>query len=205
MPNKNAKVIIPLVVGVWLLGIISVAAGVPPAVRVAVTVVFVVTMFVGIPTVVFYLMAEQGWSTLAKRFRSTTAFTGAWQRLPTVLMAMVRVDHPEFQRNKLRLHGALRVGTTAESLHLSMLFSKIPILGARFFPDVQIPWSAVSSAKPYEAPGGFRHNEPGNLLQVNFDPNYTGTFVELEVGEPPVFIQLPEHVLGDLMAHMPQA
>lgn len=84
-----------------------------------------------------------------------------------------------------------------------MLFSRIPILG-RFFPDVEIPWSAVTSATTFEAPGWFKPlRDPGTILQVTYDPNYTGTFVELVVGEPPVFIQLSADLLGDAMSRLP--
>lgn len=37
---------------------------------------------------------------------------------------------------------------------------------------------------------------------MSYDPNYTGTFVELVVGEPPVFIQLPEKLLGEGTAQL---
>jgi len=34
-------------------------------------------------------------------------------------------------------------------------------------------------------------------MQVAYDPNYTGKFIEMEVGEPPVFIQLPAAIVGE--------
>ena len=155
-------------------------AGIPAVVEAA----FFIALAVAIPVMVFYLMAEEGWSTLARRYRARAAFAGPWRPCPTGQMALVSVDDPEFQRRKLRLvGGTLRLGTSPEALHLSMLFSKIPLLGL-FFPDVRIPWSAVTSARTYEAPGWFRPaSEPGTLLQVGYDPNYTGTFVELAVGD----------------------
>lgn len=202
MSNKNARVIIPFALVTWLLSIAVFRAGTPPEVEAT----FVVVFLVAVPVLVFYLMAEMGWSALAKRFRATESFTGAWQPCPTAQMANVSVDDPEFERNKFRLvGGTLRLGTDSEGLSLSMLFSKIPILGG-FFPDVQIPWSAVSSARTYEAPGWFKPlSEPGAILQAGYDPNYTGTFVELVVGQPPVFIQLPADVLGDAISRLPVA
>ncbi|MEX2081400.1 MAG: hypothetical protein WEC33_07260 [Dehalococcoidia bacterium] len=203
MRNKNARVIIPLAIGLWLLGIVAVVADVPPAVKVATTAVLAVVMAVGIPAVVFYLMAEQGWTSLAKRYRSSRPFTGSWRRCATGQMAMVSVHHPDFQRTKLRLVGTLRVGTGPEGLHLSMLFSKVPILGPRFFPEVVVPWEAITKATRFEAPGWFRGRQAGALLQANYDPNYTGTFVEIETGDSTVFIQLPDDIFADDLGRLP--
>ncbi|HYM52473.1 MAG TPA: hypothetical protein VEW45_03190 [Candidatus Dormibacteraeota bacterium] len=198
--NKNAKVIIPFVLVAWLGSLVVFRAGTPAVVGAA----FVVAVAVAIPVMVFYLMAEMGWSTLAKRFRVRGSFGGAWRAAATGQMATVSVFDPVFQRKKLRLvGGTLRLGTSREALHLSMLFSKIPILG-RFFPDVQIPWSAVTTATTFEAPGWFTPlRDSGTILQVAYDPNYTGTFVELVVGEPPVFLQLPADLLGEGMTRLP--
>jgi hypothetical protein len=38
---------------------------------------------------------------------------------------------------------------------------------------------------------------------VAYDPNYTGTFIELEAGEPTVYIQLPETILGEGLHRLP--
>ncbi len=196
--NKIPRVVIPLAIGVWLLGIAVFKTGAPAVFET----IFVLAFVVAIPTIVFYLMAEQGWSTLAKRYRSTVPFTGTWQACPTGQLATVRVGHPEFNQRRLRLVSTLRVGTTPEALYLSMLFSKIPFLG-RFFPDVRIPWAAINSARTYEAPGWFTpQRQPGTVFQAAYDPNYTGTFVELEVGRPPVFIQLPLPILGDAASRL---
>ena len=194
MANRNAIVIIPLAIAAWLGGIFVFQPGTPVALQVA----FVVAFVIAIPVVVFYLMSSMGWSALARRFRATERFRGDWKAVPTGQMSTVSVDHPDFVKNRLRLvGGTLRVGSTPTALHLSMLLSRVPILG-RFFPDVQIPWSSVTSARPFEAPGWFRPlREPGTVLQVGYDPNYTGTFVEIVVGEPPVFIQLPQAVVGE--------
>lgn len=196
--NRNAKVIIPFVIGIWLLAAVVFRSGASAIVQE----VFVAAFVVAVPTIVFYLMAEQGWSTLAKRYRSASPFTGPWQVCATGQMATVSVDHPDFNQHRLRLVSTLRVGAAPEALYLSMLLSKIPFLG-RFFPDVRLPWSAVASARTYEAPGWFApQRQPGAIVQAAYDPNYTGTFVELEVGTPPVFIQLPLTVLGDAASRL---
>jgi hypothetical protein len=198
--NKNAQVIIPFVLVAWLGALFLFQAGVPAVVQAA----FIVAIALAIPVIVFYLMAEMGWSTLAKRFRARGSFDGPWRPAATGQMAHVSVFDPAFQRNKMRfVGGTLRIGTASDALHLSMLFSKVPILG-RFFPDVDIPWSAVTTATTFEAPGWFTpQRDPGTIVQVAYDPNYTGTFVELVVGEPPVFIQLPADLLGEGMTRLP--
>lgn len=198
MTSKNAKVIIPFVVGTWLASIVLLQVGAPPVIVAA----FFVAVAAAIPVMVFYLMAEMGWSTLARRHRAREPFAGAWSPCPTGQMALVSVGDPDYERNKLRLVSTLRIGTTADALHLSMLFSKIPILG-RFFPDVKIPWAAVTSARTYEATGWFTPESGAGSVQAAYDPNYTGTFVELVVGDPPVFLQLPAVLLGEGMARLP--
>ena len=201
MPNKNARVIIPLALAVWLGAIVLDQTDAPKEIFVA----FWVGFAVATPLVVFYLMAETGWSTLARRFRQSAPFNGAWRKCATGYMALVSVDDPGYQNSKMGFISTLRVGTTAEALYLSMLFSKIPILG-RFFPNVQIPWPTVRKARSYEAQGFFSANpNSGALVQVNYDLNYTGPYIELEIGEPPVFLQLPAGVLGDAVARLPLA
>jgi hypothetical protein len=196
-PNKNARVIIPLALAAPLVVFILDKTEAPKEIFVA----FAVGFAVAIPLVVFYLMAETGWSTLAKRFQQGAPFNGAWQPCPTGYMALVSTDHPDYQSNKTGFISTLRVGTTADALYLSMLFSKIPILGTMFFPNVRIPWSTVRTARAFDAPGFFTKGDVVPV-QVNYDPNYTGTFIELEIGEPPVFLQLPAAILGDAIERL---
>jgi hypothetical protein len=193
-PNRNAKVIIPLAIAAWIGGILVFRDGVPAVFEVAFVVAFAVT----IPVAVFYLIGEAGWRLLAKRYRESVPFRGDWQMCPTGQMALVSVHHPDFHRVKMRfVGGSLRVATTAEALHLTTMFSGLPVL-RWFFPSLRIPWEAVSKASAFEAPGWFTPlREPGTLLQVAYDPNYTGKFIEMEVGQPPVFIQLPAAILGE--------
>ena len=198
--NKNAKVIVPLAIAAWLGGILVFKGGVP----VVAEVVFVVAFAVAVPTAVFYLIGEAGWRGLAKRHRASLPFDGEWTPCPTGQMALVNVDHPDFNKVKMRFGGgSLKVAATAEGLHLTTMLSKVPVLGL-FFPRLQIPWAAVRQAHAFEAPGWFTPaSKPGTLLQAAYDPNYTGTFIEMEVGEPPVFIQLPEAILGKGLVSLP--
>lgn len=200
MSNKNAKVIIPTAVAAWLVGIVVSRPGTPGVIQAA----FVVAFVVAIPLIVFYLMAESGWRALARGHRAVVPFNGPWRLCATGQMAPVSVDHPDFRRIKMRfIGGTLRIGTTDDGLYLSTLFSKLPVLQL-FFPTVRIPWSAIRSARAFEAPGWFTPlREPGTLLQVAYDPNYTGKFIEIEVGEPPVFLQLSAEILGESISRLP--
>ncbi|HLF04985.1 MAG TPA: hypothetical protein VI855_07185 [Dehalococcoidia bacterium] len=192
--NRNAKVIVPLAIAAWLGGMLVFRDGVPAVFEVAFGVAFAVT----IPVVVFYLIGETGWRALAKRYRASVPFSGDWQLCATGQMALVSVDNPEFHKVKMRfVGGSLRVATTPDALHLTTMVSGFPVLGW-FFPRLRIPWEAVSKARAFEAPGWFAPlRDPGILLQAAYDPNYTGKFIEMEVGEAPVFIQLPAYILGE--------
>jgi len=193
-PNRNAKLIIPLAIGAWLGGILVSGENVPAVFEV----IFVVAFAVAVPVVVFYLIGEAGWRALAMRYRVSVPPSVDWQICATGQMALVSVDDPRFRKVKMRfIGGSLRVATTADALYLSTIVSGFPILGW-FFPRLRIPWAAVTSAHAFEAPGWFTPLvEPGTLLHVAYDPNYTGQFIEMEVGDPTVFVQLPVAIFGD--------
>ena len=200
--NRNAKVIIPFVIVVWLGGIVVSREGTPDALRV----LFGIAFAISVPVIVFSLMARTGWDTLAERYRAAEPYRGAWRPYPTAVMSRVSIQDPDFRSQQMRfIGGTLRVAASPEALHLTMLFAKIPLLRG-LFPEVAIPWSAVTSARTYEAPGWYSpQRDPGTIAQVAYDPNYTGSFAEIAVGEPPIFLQLPTDLLGaDAMARLPK-
>lgn len=201
-PNRNAKVIIPLALAAWLGGILVFREDVPAVFEI----VYVAAFAIAVPVVVFYLIGETGWRALAKRYRASAPFAGTWTLCATGQVALVSVDHPEFHKVKMRfVGGSLRVAITADALHLTTMLSGLPVL-RWFFPSLQIPWAAVSKAHAFEAPGWFTPpSEPGALLQIAYDPNYTGKFIEMEIGDPTVFVQLPAAILGDAIARLPLA
>ncbi len=198
-PNKNAKIIVPLAVAAWLGGILVFKGGVPAIFEV----VFVVAFAIAIPVAVFYLIGETGWRALAKRYRAAVPFAGKWTMCATGQMALVSVNHPQFHKVKMRfVGGSLRVAVTPEALHLTTMFSGLPVL-SWFFPSVEIPWPAVLKAHAFEAPGWFTPpSSPGALLQIAYDPNYTGKFIEMEIGEPTVFVQLPAWIFGEELGRL---
>ncbi|MEK7862503.1 MAG: hypothetical protein AAB295_04480, partial [Chloroflexota bacterium] len=166
---------------------------------------FGIAFVVGVLVIVFSLMARTGWDTLAERYRATEPHRGAWRPYPTAVMSRVSIQDPDFRSQQMRfIGGTLRVAASPDALHLRMLFAVIPIVG-RLFPEVRIPWSAVTSARRYEAPGWYApQRDPGTLAQAAYDPNFTGPFVELTVGDPPIFLQMPTDLLGaDAMSRLP--
>jgi hypothetical protein len=199
-PNRIAKVIIPLAIAAWLGGILVFKEGVPAVFGL----VFVAAFAIAVPVAVFYLIGDAGWRALAKRYRASAPYTGTWTPCPTGQMAPVGVDHPEFQKVRMRfVGGSLRVATTADALHLATMVSGLPVL-RWFFPCLLIPWQAISQAHAFEAQGWFAPLvEPGTLLQVAYDPNYTGKFIEMKVGDPAVFIQLPAAIFGKNLSRLP--
>lgn len=202
-PNRNAKVIIPLAIAATLGGALVLREGVPPVFQE----LFALAFVVAVVAAVFSLMARSGWDTLAARYRATEPYAGPWRAHPHAAMSYVSVEDPTYRSQQTRfIGGTLRVATTAEALHLAMLFARVPLLG-RMFPEVRIPWPEVRGARKYEAPGRYAPQvQPGTVFQVAYDPNYTGTFVELAIGEPPVFLQLPAGLLGtDALARLPLA
>ena len=197
--NRNAKLIIPLAIAAWLGGMLVSGENVPAVFEV----IFAVAFAIAVPVVVFYLIGEAGWRALAKRYRASIPFSGDWQPCATGQMALVSVDDPRFRKMKMRfIGGSLRVATTADALYLTTIVSGLPIL-SWFFPRLQIPWAAVSGAHAFEAPGWFTPLvEPGTLLQVAYDPNYTGKFIEMEIGDPTVFVQLPAAIFGENLSRL---
>lgn len=185
--------------GFWLLSLVVFKSDTPGVIQVG----FAVAFCVAIPVIVFYLLAEAGWRVLARGYAQADRFSGTWKVCATGQMAPVSVDDAGYERVKARFVGALRVGTTERGLYLSTMFSRLPVLGL-FFPVLQIPWAAISSARTYQAPGWVGPvTEPGTIFQALYDPNYTGTFVELQVGEPAVFLQLPLAIFGEAASRLP--
>lgn len=200
MPNKNARVIIPFVIVSWLLSIAIFQKHTPVWLQLLFALVFAAATFY----IVFSLMSDTGWRTLAKHHPEMQAFKGTWQACPAATVAPVTIADPNFQRVKLQLASVLKIGTTTDALYLTTIFSNLPVIKL-FFPTVQIPWSAFTSAHKFEAGGFFKGpTEAGNLLQINYDPNYTGEFIEAQVGDAtPVFLQLPAAVLGENVSRLP--
>lgn len=159
-------------------------------------VLFVVAFVVAVVAALVYLMTASGWRQLAQRHRGRAPAGAEWRGIPTGQMALVSVHHPDFNKARMRfVGGTLRVAITPQGLGLATPVSSLP--GIQWaFPALFVPWADVTSAREFEAPGWVAPlSNPGALLQLSYDPNYTGPFVELEIGAPPVFVQLPKPLL----------
>jgi hypothetical protein len=192
----NWKFIIPTAFGLWLLMPIAFSPGRPAWFYVAVG----VGCFILIGGLVAYLiLRNSGWIELARRYPTQQSPPGPWRNCRTVVMALVPLDDPGFEQAKVRWVSILRAATTDESFHLAPIPPLRPLL-----PALEIPWTAVQQARPFDARGWVRGpQEPEALIQLNYDPGYTGAFVELELREPTVFLQLPLAALGEGAARLP--
>jgi len=193
--ERVARLIIPLAIGLSLA--FSAVALLPVGLQGPSVIVLAVAAAVAILYVVFRLLAASGWDLLARRFRTRAHYAGEWKTVPTAQMAPCSVDDLAYASSQARLVGTLKAAVADDGLHFSILLAKVPVLGL-MFPEIHIPWSEVVRARTYEAPGWVSpKTQPGTVLQATYDPNYTGRFVELEVGQPTVYIQLPAAVFGD--------
>ncbi len=193
------RIIIPFAIGIWLLSFVLLDKHTPDWIQG----LFIFALALAIPYVVLICFAETGWKTLARQYLARVPFAGTWTLCRTFQMAPVSIDDPDYDRLKARFIGTLRVGIADDAMFVSTIFSNIPIL-RRVFPALRIPWEAVSSASFFEAPGWVRAGTgSGALVQATYDPGFKGRFLELKVGEPPVFLQMPAALLGDKIGRLP--
>jgi hypothetical protein len=186
----NWKFIIPAAIGFWLLMPIVFTPGRPGWVYplAGVACFLFIAGLVG-----FLLLRQTAWHELATRYPARGPVPGPWRHCRTVVIARVPLDDPTYEQQKVRLVHILRAATTPDALHLSA----IPPLRL-LVPPLQIPWAAISRARGLDASVWVRGpRDPGALIQLTYDPGYTGEFVELEVREPHMFMQLPAPALGD--------
>ena len=93
----------------------------------------------------------------------------------------------------------MSAGVTRDALYLVA-----PSLVRFLFPTIQLPWSAVASAKPFEAPGWVKPVvEAGTVFQAEYDPGFRGEFVELETTAPKTCIRLPMYAIEESRSYLP--
>jgi hypothetical protein len=190
--NKIAKVVIPLAIIFWLLGILIKYA--PPFFLA----VYVVAFIVSILAALLYLFNQTGYSELAQRYPEKVPFRDRFLNCPTLHVSTVSVTDPDYNRLKTRYVGLMAIGASPDFLYIAPIFRNVPIL-RNLLPTAQIPWSAITSANSYSGSGFVQSpSSPGTLLQITYDPGMKGDLLELGIGEPPVFIQLKADILGDL-------
>ena len=194
MSDKNARWLIGLVVAIWLLSSFVDLDGLSPQALVLVFVVIVPAIALGILLLVLHMLAGTGWRALSMHYREVAPFRGTWQATGIARMAPVSMSDPEYRRRKGRFFGTLRMGATADALYLTTIFSRLPLL-QKWFPTLQIPLSAVEHARII---GG-----PDWSISLNDLSVVKGKLVEMKIGSPPVFLQLPAELLGDLLRRLP--
>jgi hypothetical protein len=188
---KQNRLIIGAAIGLWLIGLL-----ITDETPGWVAAVFSVFAFFGIVGLVAYLMTRgTGWQALARRFPQGGAYTGELRRCRTFQMVAI---HPDQGLGTRFSGGIVSVGSTDEALYIVM-----PSVVRFLFPSIRLPWSAIASAKPFEAPGWVKPMaEPGAVFQAEYDPGYRGEFVELETTEPKTRIRIPLYAIGDARKHL---
>ena len=193
-----AKVVIPLALGVWLVGIFAFRTGVPDWAKV--TIAFAMAALIAF-VVGFLILGQSGWRQLARAYPANPPLSGPWTVCPTAVMSQVSVEDPQHARRRVRLNFILRTGCDANALHISA-----PALVSALLPPIRIPWSAIARARYFDAPGWIvPASNPGTLLQVAYDPGYKGKFLEIEIAQPNYFLQLPADLLTQAMPRLPIA
>jgi hypothetical protein len=192
-----AKVVIPLAIGLWLVGIFAFRPGVPGWAKVAIAFAMAAAILF---VVGFLFIGQSGWRKLAQAYPAKPPLPASWTVCPTAIMSQVSVEDPEHVRRRVRLNFILRTGCDANALYISAR----PIVSA-LLPTIRIPWSAIASARFFAAPGWTPTSNPGTLVQLTYDPGYKGRFVEIEIGEPHYFLQLPADLLSQAIPRLPIA
>jgi hypothetical protein len=146
--------------------------------------------------VAFLMTRGSGWHALAKKYPQGTIYTGQLRRCRTFQMVATGSDEPFGTRFS---GGIISVGSTGEALYLAT-----PSIVRFLFPTIRLPWSAIASAKPFEAPGWVKpRTESDAIIQAEYDPGYRGEFIELETTEPRTRIRLPMYAIGDARRNLP--
>lgn len=139
--------------------------------------IFFVLAVVGL--IVYLMTRGSGWHGLAKKYPERAPHIGQLRRCGT--FQLMKLDSN--QTFPMRFTGGIiSVGVTSSALYIVA-----PSIVRFLFPTIQLPWAAIASAKPFEAPGWVQPvGEPVALLQVKveYDPGFSGEFIELETTAP---------------------
>jgi hypothetical protein len=188
----HKKLIFGAIIGLVVLGSLG-TDETPEWIEYLFGVVFAVTI-VGL--IVFALVSGTGWRALATAYPERTPYSGEWYYCRTFQMIALHSGEPF----SARFSGSIvAVGTTSSALYISM-----PRIVSFLLPTIELPWTAIESAKPFEAPGWVNPiAKPGMIFQVEYDPGFRGEFVELETKEPKVVIRLSMQALQEARSYLP--
>lgn len=177
----NSKFIIPAAIVFWLVGIFVFKNETPDWLKIVVAFVLFVSIVV---LVGFLFLRQSGWRKLVRKFPLTEPFNGELKTCQTAVIDSISIADPGYTKPKVRLNFIVKVGSDAQALYIST----IKILSA-LLPTIRIPWSAITSAKYFDASGWIKApSSPGTLINLQYDPGYKGQFLEIEISEPKMFI-----------------
>jgi len=191
----NSKFIIPAAIAIWLAGIFVFKNETPDWLKIVTAVV----LFLAIVALVGFLFLRQSsWRKLAQKFPSTQPFTGLLKTCQTTVIDSVSITDPGYTKPKVRLNFIVKVGFDAEAFYIST----IKILRA-LLPTIQIPYSTITSSRYFDATGWVKApSNPGSIVNLSYDPGYKGQFLEIEISEPKIFLQLPANILADVIPNL---
>lgn len=147
-----------------------------------------------------YLMTRgSGWHGLAGTYPERAPYTGQLRRCSA--FQMVAVDSNLSLATRFP-GGIVSVGVTSEALYIAA-----PSVVRFLFPTIQLPWAAIASAKPFEAPGWVKPVAPTGesvtVFQAEYDPGFRGEFIELETTAPKTQIRLPMYAIEEARSYLP--
>src|ERR1700694_4151032 len=153
----QARLIIGTALSFWLLGLL-IKDHAPGWIEAA----FGVLAFVWIAGLLAFLITRgSGWHALAKKYPQRAACTEPLRQCRTFQMTAVNSDQGLGTRFS---GGIVSVAPTSEVLYIAA-----PSCVRWLFPTIQLPWSAIASAKPFEAPGWVQPIvESGAVFQARY-------------------------------------
>ena len=194
--NRLGKIIVAMVILFWLGDWLTSQPWAPAWAGWVFDVMFVCAVL----GVLIFGFRGSAWGKLAQRYPVRQPYSGGWTGCPTLHVSNVSAGDPEYDRNKVRFVGMVRLACGDDAIFLAPILSVFNVL----MPPVQIPLSAITKVKTYEHSGHVQApRDPGTLLQITYDPNFQGRIAELTVGDAPVYLQMQADLLEPVIARLP--
>jgi len=160
---------------------------------------FFIFVFLTIAGLLAFLVTRgSGWHALAGKYPERAPYTGQLRRCGTFQMMAVDSD---LSFNTRFPNGIMSVGVTRDALYIVA-----PSVVRFLFPTIQLPWTSIASAKPFEAPGWVKPigaMKDVTLFRAEYDPGLRGEFVELETTAPKTCIRLPMYAIEEARGKLP--
>lgn len=146
----------------------------------------------------FLIPRATGWRALAGKYPERAPYTCQLRQCRTI--QMMAVDSNLSMATRFS-GGIVSVGVTLDALYIVA-----PSVVRFLFPTIQLPWTSIASAKPFEAPGWVKPIfDPGTAIQIQaeYDPGFSNDFIELETTAPKTCIRLPMYAIEDARSYLP--